>query len=149
MGDAADRHRSVLRELMAEAVGDGYVAFETLDEARADPEGAVILEGDYGGQIYVVVPARQVVCSQAALTSLLHDLDRISWPRNAEDSARVVFERAAVGAGVPGGMGGGVALNGGWIHQELVRLGLGDEIRAVLRGDLDRLPAESRAKRQP
>lgn len=148
MGDAADRHRSVLRELMAEAFGGAYVAFETLDEARADREGAVILEGDDGGQIYVVVPAEQVVCSQAILTWLLYDLDRISWPGNDEDSARVVFERVAVGSGVAGGMGGGVVINGVWIHAELVRLGLGDEIRAVLGGDLGRLSAESRAKRR-
>jgi hypothetical protein len=60
----------------------------------------VILEGDDGGQIYVVVPARQVGCSEEALTWLLHDLDQISWPGNDEGSARVVFERVAVGTGV-------------------------------------------------
>jgi hypothetical protein len=131
MGDDTDRHRSVLRELMTEAAGGAYVAFETLDKARADPGGAVILEGDDGGQIYVVAPAQQVVCSQANLTSLLHDLDRISWPGNDEDAARIVFERVAVGSGVAGGMGGGVVINGVRIRPQLDRLGLGDEIRAI------------------
>jgi len=58
VSDAADQHRSVLRELIAEASGRSYVAFQTLDQVRADTEGAVILEGDDGGQFYVVAPAR-------------------------------------------------------------------------------------------
>ena len=148
MSDAADLHRSVLRELMAEASGRSYVAFETLDQVRADPDGAVTLEGDDGGQIYVVVPGQQVGCSEEALTRLLHDLDQISWPGNDEGSAHLVFERVAVGTGVAGGMGGGVVTSGAWIHPELVRLGIDHEIRAVLRGDLGRLQAESRAKRR-
>jgi hypothetical protein len=65
-----------------------------LSEAKADPEGVVILEGDYGGQIYVVVQAEQVLCSQKTLSWLLHDLDRISWPGSYDDSARIVFERS-------------------------------------------------------
>jgi hypothetical protein len=120
-----------------------------LSEAKADPEGVVILEGDYGGQIYVVVQAEQVLCSQKTLSWLLHDVDRISWPGSYDDSARIVFERVAAGAPVAGGMGGGIATRDAWIHPELVRLGLDDEIRAVLRGEIDRLSAKCRAKRRP
>jgi hypothetical protein len=144
MNHAADQHRSPLRELMAETVGRSYVAFDTLAEAKADPAGTVILEGDDGGQIYAVVPAQQVLCDQEALTVLLRDVDRISWPGNDDDSARAVFERVAAGAPVAGGMGGGVATREAWIHPELIRLGLDDEMRAVLRGELDRLSAKVR-----
>jgi hypothetical protein len=149
MSGAADHHRSVLRELMAKASGRFYVAFETLNQVRTDPEGAVILEGDDGGQILCgcAGPAGRVL--GGALTWLLYDLDQISWPGNDEGSARVVFERVAVGTGVAGGMGGGVVTSSAWIHPELVRLGIDNEIRAVLRGDLDRLHAQSRAKRRP
>jgi hypothetical protein len=124
VNDAADQHRSPLRELMAEAVGGSYVAFETLCEAKADPEGVVIVEGDDGGQIYIVVPAQQVLCAYQTLTWLLHDVDGISWPGNDDDSARIVFERVPVGATVAGGMGGGIAPRDPWIRPELVRLGL-------------------------
>jgi hypothetical protein len=148
MNDAADQHRSPLRELMAEAAGSAYFAFETLSEAKADPEGVVILEGDDGGQIYIVVPAQQVLCAYKALTRLLHDLDRISWPWNDDNSARIVFERVRRGSDVAGGMGGGIATRDAWIHPELVRLGLDGEIRAVLRGEIVRLSAKSRAKRR-
>ena len=93
---AAESPSSVSGEALSWAGGGGisYVAFETLSEAKADPEGVVILEGDYGGQIYVVVQAEQVLCSQKTLSWLLHDLDRISWPGSYDDSARIVFERS-------------------------------------------------------
>jgi hypothetical protein len=149
MTDAADEHVSPLRQLMAEATGDAYLAFESLEEARADPHGAVILEGDDGGQIYTVAPAGVVSCAEDALDELLCDLDTICWPHNDWDSARVVFERRAVGAPVAGGMGGGIVTRQAWIHPALVQLELGQEIRDVLSGELDRLSSESRAKRQP
>jgi hypothetical protein len=149
MTDAAAAHVSPLRQLIADATGDFYLAFASLDEAKADPLGAVILEGDDGGQIYVVVPASVVNCSEDALSELLHDLDRICWPHNDWDSARVVFERRAVGAPVAGGMGGGIVTRQAWIHPALVQLELGQEILDVLSGELERLSSESRAKRQP
>ncbi len=133
---------------MAEATGRAYTAFETLDSAKADPDGAVVLEGDDGGQLYVVVPARQVLCPEEALGQLLRDLDAISWPGNDDDMARVVYERRPVGAPVAGGMGGAVVGSNAWIHPKIERLGLSDEIRAVISGQLVRLSAESRAKRR-
>jgi len=45
-------------------------------------------------------------------------------------------------------MGGGAATREARIHPELVGLGLDIEIRAILRGELDRLSADSRAKRR-
>lgn len=150
MTDASnDDHESALRKLMAMAEGRSYVAFSSLDDAKADPNGVVILEGDDGGQIYVVVRAAQVSCTPAALDQLLRDLDVISWEGNEEDSARVIFEPRAVGSRIAGGMGGAVVTREAWAHPELIQLGLDDEIRTVLRGDAERLSPDSRAKRRP
>ena len=121
MDDASnDEHESALRKLMALAEGRPYVAFASLAETKADPDGVVILEGDDGGQIYVVARAEQVSCSPAALDQLLRDLDLINWEGNEEDSARVVFERKAIGTGIAGGMGGAVVTRDVWVHPTLI-----------------------------
>lgn len=57
-----------------------FVPLPSLADARDVPDGVVILEGDYGGQIYVVAPAARVACSEGALQLLLRDLDDIAWP---------------------------------------------------------------------
>lgn len=149
MANADDPQKSPLRDLMAEAADITYVAFETLDSAKTDPDGVVVLEGDDGGQLYVVVPARRVFCSEEALGQLLRDLDAINWPGNDDDMARVVYERRLIGAPVAGGMGGAVVGSNAWIHPEVERLGLGDEIRAIIGAKSERLSVESRAKRRP
>jgi hypothetical protein len=149
MTDASnDQHESALRKLMALAEGRSYVGFASLAETKADPNGVVILEGDDGGQIYVVARAEQVSCSPAALDQLLHDLDLINWEGNEEDSARIVFERKTVGAGIAGGMGGAIVTREIWVHPTLILLELDDEIRAVLHGELERMSPESRAHRR-
>ena len=146
--DSNDEHASALRKLMALAEGRSYVAFASLAEAKADPDGVVILEGDDGGQIYVVARAEDVSCSPAALDQLLRDLDLINWEGNEEDSARAVFERKAVGTGIAGGMGGAIVTRDVWVHPTLILLELDDEIRAVLRCELERMSSESRAHRR-
>ncbi len=130
---------------MAEATGSTYRSFATLADAKADPDGAVILEGDDGGQIYIVAPADVVDCSEAVLDLLLRDLDAICWPGNYDDMARVVFERRPIGTDVSGGMGGGAVTHDVWVHPALVHLGIAPEIRQVLAGALDRLSSEARA----
>jgi len=149
MAGSDDDHASPLRSLMAGTKGVGYVSFASLQEARSHAEGAVILEGDDGGQFYAVFPASAVTCSEAALEMLLRDLDAISWPGNDENMARVVYERRAVGRGVSGGMGGGVVAQNGWIHPALNALGIEGEIRSVLKGERARLSAETRALVRP
>jgi hypothetical protein len=98
-----------------------YRPLGSLAEARASSDGVVILEGDWGGQIYVVAPAARVAADEAALGRLLRDLDALAWPANDADGARVRYERLPAGAAVPGGMGGGVVAEGGgvWVHAEL------------------------------
>jgi hypothetical protein len=121
-----------MRRLAADADGADYHAFGSLDDARAEEHGVVVLEGDDGGQIYATCPARHVACSEPELRQLLDDLDRLVW--RDPDAARVVFERVPPGSAVAGGMGGGVVRAGVWVHEELVRLGLEPEIRDVIEG---------------
>jgi hypothetical protein len=147
--DSDDDHASPLRGLMAEALGGGYVSFASLAEARAQADGAVILEGDDGGQLYVAFPASTVSCSERSLEILLRDLDAISWPGNDENMARVVYERRAIGDGVSGGMGGGVITQNGWVHPALAALGIEVEIRSVLNGARERLSVQTRALVRP
>lgn len=142
-------HESDLRSLMAQAARQPYRSFTSLAEAQRDASGAVILEGDCGGQIYVAIPAHGVKCSESQLEQLLRDLDAIAWPGNDDDMARVVFESAGPGQRVPGGMGGGVVGPEGWVHPEFVELGIADEIRAVLSGAGKRLSEAARAVRRP
>jgi hypothetical protein len=130
---------STARRMFTLANGGTYEAFASLDDARREPDGAVVLEGDYGGQIYVTAPARLVACDEATLERLLRDLDAIAWQHNSPDAAAVYFERHPVGAGVAGGMGGAAVMEGIWIHEEFVKLGLDEEIRAVVRGERDHI----------
>jgi len=108
-------------------------------EARSFSDGVVILEGDDGGQVYVVCPASMVKCVEELLSQLLRDLDEIAWSGNDPDMARVFYERCAVGSGVAGGMGGAVVREGIWIHDEFIKLRLGDAIREVIEGKRPRI----------
>jgi hypothetical protein len=115
------------------------VAFSSLEEAQADSAGVVILQGDDGGQIYVVCPAARVVWGTEELDQLLRDIDELEWPGNDPDMARIIYERAAIGSGVAGGMGGGVVSDGPWIHSRLRDSGLVSEIESVLAGRKPRI----------
>lgn len=107
----------------------------TLAQARADPSIDVIamLEGDCGGQTYVVCPVRLIRCDESTLRRLLVDIDAHQWrePQNT----RMSFFRTAIGSRVGGGMGGGNVVDGVWIHERLRQLGLAPFIELVLIGD--------------
>lgn len=75
--------------------------------AKRDPQGIVVFEGDYGGQIYLV--------ARAAL--LLSELDSMAW--DDPDGARVYFESLPTGSEVAGGMGGGLVTSDLWLHPKL------------------------------
>ena len=104
----------------------------SLAAARDVPDGVVILEGDYGGQIYLVAPASRVACSEGALLHLLRDLDEIAWPGSERDASTLRYERLPLGSTVPGGMGGARVDGDVWIHVELTPHA--DAIRDVLAG---------------
>jgi hypothetical protein len=127
-------HESGVRRMAADGRGEQYRAFGSLTEAQADNDGIVVLEGDYGGQIYVVFVASEVRCTEASLARLLSDLDAIAWPCNNTDGASVFYEQLSVGSGVSGGMGGGVVVAGGWVHPRLREQNLDQQIREVIAG---------------
>jgi hypothetical protein len=132
-------HESGVRRLISDAREIPYHPLHTLEEAKSFSDGVVILEGDDGGQIYLVCPAACIQCSLENLAALLLDLDRISWPGNDPNSARIFYERLPVGAPVFGGMGGAKVGEDLWIHQGLVDAGLEVPIREVIAGRRSRV----------
>lgn len=133
--------------MMAEAGGAAYIAYPSLEQALADPDAALIMEADDGGQVLLTCPASAIHCSSAALENLLVDLDQISWSGNPPDMRRLVFEHRPVGSGVAGGMGGGVVGDDVWVHPEFEKLLLRDgsttvaaAARDVISGATPRLP---------
>ena len=124
---------------MSDAHGLPYRPLRSMSEARSFADGVVILEGDDGGQVYVVCAASMVKCSEESLSELLRDLDEIAWPGNDADMAKVFYERRAAESDVAGGTGGAVVAEGIWIHDEFIKLRLGDAIREVLEGKRPRI----------
>jgi hypothetical protein len=128
---------SPLRNLMAQRGSMPYCPLSSLEAAQLDPHGIVVLEGDNGGQIYVVSPITYVLCSGEALELLLMALDERSWPVNGWDMwdrRRVYFESKPTGQRIPGGIGGGEVIDGVWIHPDLIAKGFAGAIKEVLSG---------------
>jgi hypothetical protein len=134
---ATDQRNSPLRDLMADADGVEYRGFGSLLEAKQAPDGIVVLEGDDGGQIYVVARAAMVRCSEETLLQLLRDIDAREWPGNPSDMAHLCYEAKPLGAPIAGGMGGGQVAESPWVHPRLKPLEAG--ITAVLSGKRERL----------
>jgi hypothetical protein len=109
----------------------------TLDEARRVPDAYAILEGDYGGQTYLTVPAKLVSCDEKVLRQLLQDLDELAW--HDPDGQHLTYWKHQVGEHFGGGMGGADATGDVWIHEELRELGIEDRIRKVISGEEPRL----------
>src|SRR3954463_6113611 len=86
-------HESGVRRLMADAEGVEYVAYNSADAARGDPDAALVMEGDYGGQIYVACPLRVVRANEASLERLLRELDALAWECNEGDGGAIRYER--------------------------------------------------------
>jgi hypothetical protein len=119
---------SDLRSLMA---GAAHVSYTTLAEAARDPDGAVVFDGDDGGQIYAVARASFIRWSEAQLRNLLAELDGHGW--QDPESMALHFESHPNGAVVSGGMGGGLATSEVWVHPQLQVSEAA--VRAVLLGE--------------
>jgi hypothetical protein len=130
-------HESAVRRLVADAHGQSYEALRSLDEARGEADAVVVMEGDYGGSIYLTCPVRHVHCDEATLRLLLRDLDEHDW--KDPEGTRLYYERAPVGAGIAGGTGGGVVTDGVWLHPDLASLGLGPRVESVIAGERKRI----------
>ena len=125
--------------LMAEAAGEEYCPLRSLAEAQQVPDGRVIMEGDWGGQVYLTCPASMVSCSQEVLHRLLLDVDARCWECNEGGGAGLYFERKPVGTGVGGGMGGGIVTDGLWLHERVEGFGIRAQIEEILAGHRERL----------
>ena len=110
--------------------------FHSLEEAREASDGVVIMEGDYGGQIYLTCPVRLVKCTEETLKRLLSKIDKGEWDCNEGGGASMSFGRAKPGDGVSGGMGGGEVQEGLWMHGG-IHPNLAKLIRQVISGELD------------
>jgi hypothetical protein len=128
-------HESAVRRMMADSHGASYRALKLFVEAKADPNGVVVMEGDYGGQIYLVARASYVRCSEESLQRLLSELDALEW--RDPNGARLYYEVQQVGQGIPGGMGGAVVAEQLWVHSRLRHLD--SAIREVLIGNANSL----------
>lgn len=115
---------------MAEAAGEKHVSYANLVEAKLDRNSVAVLEGDWGGQIYLVVRASHVQCDEVQLQTLLAELDDLEWAE--PDGAGLYFESREIGQPVPGGMGGGAVAAEFWLHPRLVAHEAG--VRDVLSG---------------
>lgn len=146
--DHLPQHES-FRRMVADSHGTDYRSYKSLDQAKQDQDAVAILEGDDGGQLYVVIPVRQIQCSLDALQVLLADLDAIAWPGNYEDMKHIYFEHQPVGSGIPGGMGGARSTGQIWIHEEFRKMGLADDIEQVIAGSRDRIRTGGRARELP
>ena len=138
---------SALRFMVGTADGTGYIFFKTLEQARAHPNAALIMEADSGGQILLTCPVSRVHASEEVLHQLACDLETITWGEgglskdNLLCDAQILYEPMPPGSRVSGGMGGGVVLEGPWIHEDLHDRGLSAQIEEVLFGKRNRLEA--------
>jgi hypothetical protein len=140
-GKKLEKHDSGLRSLVE---GANYKSFATLEEAKSEPNAALILEGDYGGTIYMTCPVSAIRCGEPVLRKLLELIDSVYW--DDMEGAGVYFEPRKTTEGIWGGMGGGVVASSIWIHPKIVAHGLEYTIRtAILNSDggdaFDRMPA--------
>jgi hypothetical protein len=109
--EGVDRSGHDVRTFLADVREEPYRYFNSLDQARQDPNGIVVLSGDYGGTIFLTAPARLVKCSDEALATLVSDLDAITWMSGDPTIATVGFEAHPVIFGVFGSDGGGVVID--------------------------------------
>ena len=96
--DVIPAHESAVRRMWADSYGERYEAIRSLDEAKGTGDAAVVMEGDYGGSIYLTCPVRLVHCDEPTLQQLLIDLDKHDW--NDPEGVGVYYEVAPVGSGV-------------------------------------------------
>lgn len=131
-------HHSPVRHIINEANGvPNNLFMEGFDKAKNTPNTYVVMEGDWGGQIYLSCPMDLVKCSEESLITLLKDLDSIAWECNEGEGKGLYYEIHRLGDGIGGGMGGGEVKEGLWIHNEFMKLNLFNDIEQVILGIID------------
>ena len=112
-------HERPLGHFFHESYGTPFEPFRSFEEARNNDSSYVILQGDWGGQVYVVAPMCMVKCSERSLKNLLKVIDDEQWSCNEGDGAEIFYERLIPPGPVAGGMGGGVATQDIWVHPKI------------------------------
>ena len=128
------------RSLYNEVNGIEYNAIDGFEEAKTIDNACMILEGDYGGQIYLTCPMKYVKCSENTILGLLESIDKIEW--DDSEGTGVFFEIVPIGQGVAGGMGGGAVIDGIWLHENLIKVGLKEKIEQIIAGERSLLTAD-------
>ena len=124
---------SFLREMMNGS--DKFKSYGDLETAKSDPNTYVVMEGDWGGQIYLTCPVKYIVCDEALLMKILKKLDHMCWKCNGGEGAEIRYETFNLGDTVLGGMDGGLAEDGLWIHPKILeKEGLKEELETLIIG---------------
>ena len=84
----------------------------------------LVLEGDWGGQIFLTIPCKQVG-PKAKVATLLRKINWLAWHcncdrRHDDGSTFYVYPARSNEKGVGGGMGGGALTKSLWLHKEFV-----------------------------
>lgn len=96
--------------------------YQKLDERFRRQGVWLVLEGDYGGQIYLTIPW-QMIGEKAEICTLLEKMDQLAWAGNEGEGASAYLYAPAEAKltkedGVGGGMGGGELHLDLWMHNE-------------------------------
>ena len=59
--------------------GRDLVRYESLEEARHDPDGAVVLSGESGVAVFLTAPARLVRCEAQLLVTPGPPIEHLPW----------------------------------------------------------------------
>lgn len=81
----------------------------------------LILEGDWGGQIYLSVPVDKINCDIDDINKVLQLLDQIAWKINEGEGASYYFAKfnhVEDSGIIPGGMKGGQYNDNLWLQEE-------------------------------
>lgn len=126
---------SILREWISNSQGKKFKSYKDLKSAKTDPDSYVVMQGDWGGQIYLTCPIKCVTCDEYMLKKVLRKLDGMCWGCNAGAGADLCYETHRSGDVVPGGMGGGLATDGLWIHPNILNEGnIKAELESIILG---------------
>jgi hypothetical protein len=131
------RGYSPIRFAMSEVCNIEYKPIEDFEEALNTEDAVLVMEGDFGGQIYLTCPMKLVRCSEEALENLLTDLDDIAWHCNKGLGTGIYYEVRKPGDWISGGMGGGYVSDGLWVYPEFDDRE--NEIKDVIEGRSERI----------
>jgi len=113
-------HHSMVNHLMNEVHGRKYQPLKSLEEAKTFEDGTVILEGDWGGMIFLTCPVKYLSATQQEIEILCLNLEKHFWACNfkrTDGGWGVYYEQKTPNSGVWGGMGGGLVIDGLWTHK--------------------------------